>query len=244
MFRTTYRSHHHRSIHTNGEQQATVQPFFTASSLSERIETAAGAGQPLPAEMLGDMNASFGADFSNVHIHTGANAIQMNKELGAQAFTHGSDIYFNSGKYNPGSSAGKHLLAHELTHVVQQGATGDIRLSPAPDIQTNCEGKSFKNCGGSCKHPTSGYAGTCRWTGITNGCKCFENTRSTRSLEDVLPYWIMAFLSAAAIVLLAACFASGVCEAGIIIGAAGAAVGAIIIGIFRAAGVEVVGEEA
>lgn len=45
----------------------------------------------------------------------------MNKELGAQAFTHGSDIYFNAWKYDPKSSSGKHLLAHELKHTVQQG---------------------------------------------------------------------------------------------------------------------------
>lgn len=63
------------------------------------------------------MEPRFGTDFSNVRVHETpdlANSIQ------AQAFTHGQDIYFNSGKYNPGSSGGKELLAHELTHVVQQ----------------------------------------------------------------------------------------------------------------------------
>ncbi|MEM9213252.1 MAG: DUF4157 domain-containing protein [Cyanobacteria bacterium P01_F01_bin.150] len=63
------------------------------------------------------MEPRFGTDFSNVRVHETpdlANAIQ------AQAFTHGQDIYFNSGKYNPESSGGKELLAHELTHVVQQ----------------------------------------------------------------------------------------------------------------------------
>ena len=48
----------------------------------------------------------------------------MNQDLNAQAFTHGSDVYFNSGKYDTGSSEGQKLLAHELTHVVQQGAAG------------------------------------------------------------------------------------------------------------------------
>ncbi len=76
-----------------------------------------GSGQPLPDETRAFMEPRFGADFSNVRVHETpdlANAIQ------AQAFTHGQDIYFNSGKYNPGSSGGKELLAHELTHVVQQ----------------------------------------------------------------------------------------------------------------------------
>ncbi len=206
--------------------------------LSSRIEGSAGKGRSLPKRTLSEMNSSFGADFSNVNIHTDAEAVSMNRELGAQAFTHGNDIYFNSGMYNTDSSGGRQLLAHELTHVIQQGAAGGIHLSAAPDVQANCAGKTVKNCGGTCTH-SSGYPGTCRWTGITNGCVCFENPRSTRSLEEVLPYWIMAILSAAAIAAIAACFATGVCEAGIIIGAAGAAVGAIIIGIFRAAGITV-----
>jgi hypothetical protein len=67
-----------------------------------------------------EMEMGFGADFSQVNIHTGSQAVQMNKELGAQAFTHGKDIYFNERKYNPYSNEGKHLLAHELTHTIQQ----------------------------------------------------------------------------------------------------------------------------
>ncbi len=70
---------------------------------------------------MAEMSNSFGVDFSHVNVHTNNEAVGMNRELGAQAFTHGSDIYFNSGKYNPETSTGKHLLAHELTHVVQQG---------------------------------------------------------------------------------------------------------------------------
>jgi len=66
------------------------------------------------------MENRFGTDFSEVKIHTGSQAIQMSRELNAQAFTVGNDIYFNEGKYNPSSDAGKHLLAHELTHTVQQ----------------------------------------------------------------------------------------------------------------------------
>lgn len=76
-----------------------------------------GSGHPLSDETRAFMEPRFGADFSNVRVHETpdlANAIQ------AQAFTHGQNIYFNSGKYNPGSSGGKELLAHELTHVVQQ----------------------------------------------------------------------------------------------------------------------------
>ena len=60
------------------------------------------------------------ADFGDVNIHTGHEAVQMNQELGAKAFTHGKNIYFNKGQYQPHSTNGIRLLSHELTHVVQQ----------------------------------------------------------------------------------------------------------------------------
>src|SRR5260221_13728 len=90
------------------------------TQLSSRIENSGGKGAALPQNTLHEMSSSFGADFSNVKIHQDSEAVNMNKELQAQAFTHGNDIYFNSGKYDPQSSQGKFLLAHELTHVVQQ----------------------------------------------------------------------------------------------------------------------------
>lgn len=67
----------------------------------------------------------------------------MNKQLGAQAFTHGSDIYFNEGKYDTNSKGGKHLLAHELTHVVQQSAVNNaINLQREP-AETAAENASL-----------------------------------------------------------------------------------------------------
>ena len=76
----------------------------------------------MDANTLAEMESNFGTDFSNVRIHTDSEAQHMSQEVGAQAFTHGSDIYFNEGKYNPDSKEGKHLLAHELTHTIQQNA--------------------------------------------------------------------------------------------------------------------------
>ncbi len=86
------------------------------------ISRSKGSGSSLPSSTRKQMESSLGADFSDVKIHQDSSAKQMNKDLNAQAFTHGKDIYFDSGKYNPGNSKGKHLLAHELTHVVQQTA--------------------------------------------------------------------------------------------------------------------------
>lgn len=88
--------------------------------LESGLNTSKGSGSQLPDETKSQMEGAFGADFSGVRVHTNSTAVQMNQELGAQAFTYGSDIYFNSGKYDTGSSQGQHLLAHELTHVVQQ----------------------------------------------------------------------------------------------------------------------------
>ena len=68
------------------------------------------------------MENSFEVDFSPIRIHTDDNAVKMCQEIGAQAFTNGADIYFNKGKYDPNSVQGKKLLAHELTHTIQQGA--------------------------------------------------------------------------------------------------------------------------
>ena len=90
--------------------------------LESSISAIRRGGQPLSESMRAFYEPRFDADFSNVNIHTGTDAIEMNKGLEAQAFTHGSDIYFNEGKYDPESSSGKHLLAHELAHTLQQGS--------------------------------------------------------------------------------------------------------------------------
>jgi hypothetical protein len=95
------------------------------SNLESQLSSSKGGGSPLPDEVRSFMEPRIGADFGSVRVHTDSEAVQMNRELNAQAFTHGSDIYFGAGKYNPSSSDGKQLLAHELTHVVQQ--TGGVQ---------------------------------------------------------------------------------------------------------------------
>ena len=91
-----------------------------SDSLHVRLNRSRGGGQPLPDTDRDFMETRFGLDFSNVKVHTNSNAIQMNRKLNAQAFTNGRDIYFSAGTYNPSTSSGKRLLAHELTHVIQQ----------------------------------------------------------------------------------------------------------------------------
>lgn len=92
----------------------------SAGSIEKPLQESKGLGNPLDPDTKNEMESGFGTDFSQVKIHTDTKAVQMAKEIGAQAFTHGTDIYFNRGKYNPQSKTGKHLLAHELTHTIQQ----------------------------------------------------------------------------------------------------------------------------
>lgn len=90
------------------------------SDIADRIKKTKGKGQPMSEKTARQMEQAFGADFSNVNIHTDEQAASLNKDLHSIAFTNGSDIYFAEGQYNPDSSSGKTLLAHELTHVIQQ----------------------------------------------------------------------------------------------------------------------------
>jgi hypothetical protein len=114
----------HRLIHPKADKA----PSEASSGMEHQLKKSKGNGQPLPTGTSRFMQQAFGADFSGVRIHSGKNAIQMNQELNAKAFTHGKDVYFNKGQYQPGTPAGKHLLAHELTHVVQQGKGANTNL--------------------------------------------------------------------------------------------------------------------
>ncbi len=96
-----------------------------------RIRSTKGAGEPLPEPARAFMESRLSHDFGNVRIHTDSKAVQMNREIGALAFTHGSDIYFNEGMYSPDTSQGKRLLAHELAHTIQQGASKVLQRAQA-----------------------------------------------------------------------------------------------------------------
>lgn len=96
--------------------------FQAGSNLESRLNSSQGGGSPLPDEVRSFMEPRFGADFSQVRVHTGSEAVQMNRQLNAQAFTHKQDVYFGDGK----TPANDTLTAHELTHVVQQGSNYSI----------------------------------------------------------------------------------------------------------------------
>ena len=107
-----------------------------SDAVSSQINASKGSGSNMDSNTQSFMQSRFGTDFWDIKIHTGGEAIQMNRELNAKAFTVGNDIYFNEGQYNPGSNEGKHLLAHELTHTVQQQG-GEKKSQVQRKIQVN-----------------------------------------------------------------------------------------------------------
>jgi hypothetical protein len=100
-----------------------------SESLESAISQARGSGQSLDPNLQQQMGQAMGADFSGVNIHTDSQSDQLNRSIQAKAFTTGQDIFFRQGSYQPGSRDGQELIAHELTHVVQQNGEGIQRQS-------------------------------------------------------------------------------------------------------------------
>lgn len=120
----------------------------TSAETENRIEARRGAGAPLPGAIEADMAARFNQDFSNVHIHNDKEAADLCAETNARAFTVGNDIFFAPGEFSPESDSGRELLAHELTHVVQQG--GDVqRVMREPAATPAVTGGGGGGSGGS-----------------------------------------------------------------------------------------------
>jgi len=102
------------------EQDGGTSGSCTACGSGKRLGGMADSGSALPGHIRAEMEGAFGTDFSSVRIHTDSGAAQLSRSLNARAFTYGNDIFFNRGEYNPELASGKRLLAHELTHTVQQ----------------------------------------------------------------------------------------------------------------------------
>jgi hypothetical protein len=119
---------------TGGKAPAVPQGF---ASLMRR---ASGEGHPVPDQPRAFFESRFGVDFGSVRIHTGTNATKLNRSIQAKAFTRANHIYISDGAYDPSSNAGQSLLAHELTHVVQQGhaqPSTESHAPASPDLSPN-----------------------------------------------------------------------------------------------------------
>jgi hypothetical protein len=91
------------------------------SGVAQRIEASRGGGSALPDAVRAPLQQQLGADLSSMRVHTDAPADGLSRSVRATAFTTGSDVFFSSGSYQPGTTAGRELIAHEAVHVVQQG---------------------------------------------------------------------------------------------------------------------------
>ncbi len=114
-------------IQAKNENDTRAHKQHTNGMVEQRINQRRGGGSPMTQNIQREMEGGFGNNFSNVRIHRDAEASKMSSAMNAQAFTTSNDIYFNEGKYKPDDNSGKSLLAHELSHVIQQnGKNGDI----------------------------------------------------------------------------------------------------------------------
>ena len=105
------------------QRQALSKGGSVREETADTIHCTRGQGQALDESIANKVGTALGQDFSDVTVHTDETADQLNKDVGAKAFTTGKDIFFSSGTYAPQSQDGQHLIAHELTHVVQQDAS-------------------------------------------------------------------------------------------------------------------------
>jgi len=110
---------HLQQSHGNTYVQRVVREMSAAKSGAPSYPS--GSGQALDAGVKTEMESAFGENLGDVRVHADISGERMNEELGARAVTRGRDVYFGRGEYNPSTRDGRELLAHELTHVIQQG---------------------------------------------------------------------------------------------------------------------------
>lgn len=146
--------HHPASIQRQGKLDKTIQAksmlqrpdAIVTSEADPEVATAIdrqrGRGQSLDIGLQQSMGQAMGADFSGVKVHTDSQSDQLNKSIQAKAFTTGQDVFFRQGAYNPGKSEGQKLLAHELTHVIQQRGGTAHTMQRKPENATVLKTKS------------------------------------------------------------------------------------------------------
>jgi hypothetical protein len=127
-----------------------LEPEVEAAIVRER-----GRGDTLDEKVRARMEAEFGTDFSSVRVHADSKAHELNRAVSAVAFTTANDIFFSRGAYQPDTSEGNKLLAHELTHVVQQGG----RESPGKLVLSDPHGRSEQEAAGLSQQITAAPAG-------------------------------------------------------------------------------------
>jgi hypothetical protein len=113
-------------------------------AIEAAITGARGGGSPLPPSLAGAFESKLGASVSDVRVHADSNAASLARAVEARAFATGTDIFFAAGEYQPGTAAGRELIAHEVAHTSQQrGAplAGPLQVSnPGEPLEVEADG--------------------------------------------------------------------------------------------------------
>ncbi len=130
---------------TSLQRRVAIAGGESSTNLESAISRARGGGQLLEAGLQQSMGQAMGADFSGVKVHTDAQSDQLNQSIQAKAFTTGQDVFFRQGAYEPGSRGGQELIAHELTHVVQQEKCDAIQRNGDESVEPAENQEAVKN---------------------------------------------------------------------------------------------------
>lgn len=114
------------------KSKSASQPEVTGAT-EQQVSEAQTGGQPLPGPLRSDLEQRFGHDFSEVRLHVDSSAGESARSLNALAYTMGRHIVFGAGQYSPSGTAGQRLLAHELTHFIQQRQGAPLHVQRQPD---------------------------------------------------------------------------------------------------------------
>jgi hypothetical protein len=166
--------------------QRRSDPGGTAAStdLESSINQMRGSGQSMSDSVRQPMEQAFGADFGQVRIHADSRANQLSRSINAKAFTTKNDIFFSEGAYQPGDRGGQELLAHELTHVVQQGGAGaQNQIARVPGMGSKPSSPQMGQVGGdSSPEPEFDFSDDeSKWDKSTN------SQQSKLKRQDALP---------------------------------------------------------
>lgn len=152
---------------------------------THHVDAMRGGGQPLSKDVRSHFEAHLGADFGAVRVHTDDRAARAAGSLNARAFTTGADVAFAPGMFLPSTPEGRRLIAHELTHVVQQGAAGQARgFSPAPpSIQRSCGSAAIGTPAG-CTSSAAEFHADYPFYRFKSECDEIESAAKTRMIAD------------------------------------------------------------
>jgi hypothetical protein len=121
-----------RRAQAGAVQRRAIAPTMAGPDVVAGLHGSRSSGAPLPRSVRSFMEPRFGADFGAVRVHTDAQAASLSNQLSAHAFTIGHDVYFNKGQFQPETTEGRELIAHELAHTIQQGGVIQRSAENAP----------------------------------------------------------------------------------------------------------------